>query len=227
MDKAEVNIDAKPSGWYYADLTVAIVTVLGLCLTWVSMVYQTVAYIPFIALIAGIIVYSRKEYYADKLSKPWRIVTGIIRGALYAIALFSLSVPFIMSADVPFIYPVQKAVYLKNYTDPESIFGFLPDTIPSNAENYKVRFVPKVLQGEAYIQIEFFTDRLQLEKYRAYAQSCGAVKTEANKGWQEYLNEKTGTAEGAEAWEFPASTGGGCRAAYYICPESGFFMITW
>lgn len=228
LDKADENIRIKPSGWYYADLAVAVLTVLGLWFTMTPVMFWAFSRVLIIALIAGIIVYARKKYYADKLSKPWRIAAWVIRGTLYALALFSLSTPFIISADLPVLYPLQKAIYLKNYTNPESIFDFLPDNIPSNAENYRVRFVPKFLQGEANIQIEFFTDPPQLEEYRNYAKSRGAVKLNRNEGWEQaYINERTGREEAAEIWEFPAPTGGGYPASYCICPESGYFMIYW
>lgn len=228
MDNAEENIRIKPSGWYYADLAVAVVTLLGLGFTGLSIIYHAaIFYVPVIAFFAIIIVGLSKKRYTHKLSKPCRIAAGIIRGTLYAIVLFSFAVPVIMDKSEPALYPLQKAIYLKNYTDPESIFDFLPDNIPSNAENYRVRFVPKFLQGEANIQIDFFTDPPQLEEYRNYAQSRGAVKLNRKDGWEQaYINERTGREEAVEIWEFPARTGG-YHAVYCICPESGYFMIYW
>ncbi|MDE7293974.1 MAG: hypothetical protein K2N72_06090 [Oscillospiraceae bacterium] len=227
MDKAEENIRPKPSGRYKADLTVAAVTFLGLWFTflvayWFSMV------VSHIALIAGIIVFVCRKLYSNDLSKPWRIVTGVIRGVLYAVALSALALPFFMKVQSPFLYPVQKSVYSFNFADRgESVLYFLPDSIPEDASKYKIKMFPGVLQAEPYIQIEFSTSSGQLEEYRSFAQSCRAVKVETSKGWQEYLNEKAGREQTVEAWQFPVPTGGRYHATYYICLESGYFLIVW
>ncbi|MCM1578969.1 MAG: hypothetical protein NC078_09245 [Ruminococcus sp.] len=221
----EAYVSPKPSGWYYADMAVAVGTVLWQWFTFTAMIFRAVAYVPFIALGAGMIVHSRKEYYADKLSTPWRIVTGTIRAGLYALALFSCSLIFIMGADEPALYPLQKAVYMKNYREPENIFLFLPDNIPLDAKNYKAQFTPAFLQGSAFIRIEFFTESTQLNKYRDFAKKCGAVKTSAHDSWAEYIAGTAGITETPEEWQFPVK--GGYHAYYYIWPESGYFMILW
>ncbi|MDE6592050.1 MAG: hypothetical protein K2K57_03175 [Oscillospiraceae bacterium] len=227
MDKAEEYIRAKPSGWYKADLTVAVVTVLGVWFTFLGMAYRVALDVSIIALIAGIIVFARKKHYSDKLSKPRRIAAGVIRGVLYAIALSAFAVPFFMKVQSPFLYPVQKAIYCFNFGDMrESTLYFLPDNIPDDAGEYKIKMVPGVLQSESFIQIEYSTSSEQLSEYRSFAQSCRAVKVETNKGWQEYLNEKAGREQTVEQWKFTAPAGG-YYASYYICPESGYFLIVW
>lgn len=228
MDRAEENIRPKPSGWLYADLAVAAVTVLGVWLTFIGMAYVVAFYVSVFAFIACIIVTLCRKLCSYKLSKPWRIVTGVIRGVLYAIALSAFAVPFFMKAQSPALYPVQRAIWCSNYVDRgESTMYFLPDNIPDDAGDYKIKMFPGVLQAEPYIQLEFSTSDRQLAEYRNFAQGCRAVKVETNKGWQEYLNEKAGREQTVEAWQFPVPTGGRYHATYYICPESGYFMITW
>lgn len=226
MNKAGEYI--KPSGWLYADIAVAAVTVLGVWFTFLGMAYVITLYVSGFAFIACIIVTLCRKHYSVKLSKPWRIVTGGIRGALYVIALSAFAVPVIMAMSKPALYPVQKEIYSFNFSDRgESVLYFLPDNIPDDVGDYKIVMAPGVLQAEAYIQIEFSTSSEQLEEYRSFAQGCRAVKVETNKGWQEYLNEKAGREQTVEAWQFPVPTGGRYHATYYICPESGYFLIVW
>lgn len=219
MDKAEENIRIKPSGWYYADLAVAAVTVLGLGFTGINMVYHVIFYVPVIAFILFNIVFSCKEHYTHKPSKPWRIASGVIRGVLYAIALFSFAVPVIMEKSEPDLYPLQKTIFSFNYTDRgKSTLYFLPDKIPRNARDYKIEMFPGLLQEKDRIRIEFFTTSEWLAVYRSHAQSCGAVKST-----ERYENKKTGMEESAEVWKFRIYEER--YAVYYICPESGYFMI--
>ncbi len=222
MDKAEKCIREKPSGWYYADLAVAIVTVLGLGFTWISIIYQAIFYIPVIAFAAIIIVLLCKKYYLVRLAKPWRIAAGFIRVTLYAVVLLSFAVPFIMfTSDDPALYPVQKEIYRLNYVDRgERVLYFLPDNIPDDAGDYKIKMFPGLMQAEDYIRIEFFTSSGQLTEYRNFAQSCGAVKTEAI-----CVNEVTGREETVESWKFHIY--GDRYAVYFIWPESGYFTLTW
>lgn len=155
-----------------------------------------------------------------------RVIMGIVRTVSYTAALTVVGLYCMQASKQPVFYPVDKAVFCANYTDPDEMFFFLPDKIPSDARDYHRSFVPAWQDG-ANIRIEFFTDTAQLEEYRNFAQSCGAVKTETNKDWQEYLNERTGREEAVEVWEFPEPKGGGSHAIYYICPESGYLMIDW
>ena len=221
MDKAKENIRAKPSGWLYADIAVAAVTVLGVWLTFLGIAYVIAFYVSVFAFIACIIVTLCRKLYSVKLSKPWRIVTGVIRGALYAIALSAFAVPVIMVMSEPALYPVQKAIYRLNYVDRgESTLYFLPDNIPDDAGDYKIKMFPGLMQAEDYIRIEFSTSSEQLTEYRNFAQSCGAVKTEAI-----CVNEMTGREETVESWKFLIY--GDRYAIYFIWPESGYFTITW
>lgn len=218
------QVKAKPSGWYYADLAVAIAVFVGLGVTWMALAYNVIFHVPAAALVIAVAVSSCKRLYSKKPPKPLRIALGVVRGMLYAAGAASFAVPVIMMSDEPELFPLQQAIYRENYSDRgESIFYFLPDKIPENAADYNIRMVPALLQGAPYIQIEFFTDTAQLDNYREYAVSCGAVMETPGDGWQKYLTEKTGSSY-VEAWKFPSN---GYTPYYYICPESGYFMITW
>lgn len=223
-DNGQEQVKQNVSGWYYADITAAIAVFIGLGATWAGMAYYVICHVSVAAFVIAVTVNLCKKLYCKKPPKPLRIFLGVVRGVLYSVGAASLAVPVIMMSDAPVLFPLQQAIYRENYSDRgERIFHFLPDKIPKNAADYKIRMVPAILQGEPYIQIEFFTDNAQLDSYREYAESCGAVRETPADSWKEYLTEKTSSSE-AEAWKFPAD---GYTPYYYICPESGYFMITW
>ncbi|MDE7293976.1 MAG: hypothetical protein K2N72_06100 [Oscillospiraceae bacterium] len=229
MKKAECaeskNAKNKVSAWYYIDFAVNML--VSPFAFFVSMFYAVYLKFWAILFVCFIVMCIFPDYYQKPPPARFiRVIMGIVRTVSYTAALAVVSLYCMQGSKQPVLYPVDKAIFCANYDDPDKMFFFLPDKIPSDARDYHSMFAPAWLDG-ASIRIEFFTDTAHLEEYRSFAQSCGAVKTETNKDWQEYLNERTGREEAVEIWEFPKPEGGGYRATYYICPESGFFMINW
>ncbi|MDE7293975.1 MAG: hypothetical protein K2N72_06095 [Oscillospiraceae bacterium] len=229
MKKAECaenkSAKGKVSAWYYVDFAVSLLAcVFSFLITAFLRIYFIFFAIELVCFVSVCtLIYSYKK---PPETRAGRVLMRTVRVTVYTAALAGAFLLF-MPSDIPVLYPVDKAVFVFNYTDTD-MFYFLPDKLPSNARNYYGRFVPGFGQGSAGIRIEFFTDTAQLEEYRSFAQSCGAVKTENKGGWEQgYINEKTGREEAVEIWEFPKPEGGGYRANYYICPESGYFMIVW
>lgn len=220
----------KVSGWYYADLAVAIVALVLTSGSWLPFMFCMLRPFPGIFLAAGILVFASKGHYRKNVrgGRPRRIAAGIGRGIFYAAALTAVGLNYAAISAEPALYPVRKAIYCFNYGDmAESIFCFLPDKIPGNAENYQITMSPRFLQGEAIVGLKFITDKAWLDSYRDRAADCGAVKKNAGSLWQKSVKEATGIEEALELWEFPRQEYGGHRAVCVIGPESGYFMITW
>ncbi|MDE6592049.1 MAG: hypothetical protein K2K57_03170 [Oscillospiraceae bacterium] len=213
------------SAWYYIDFAVnLLVSPFAFFISFFYTIYFKFFAIEFVCFFVMCI-------FPDYYKKPpaahlIRVIMGIVRAVVYTVALTVVALSCMQASKQPVFYPVDKAVFCANYTDPDEMFFFLPDKIPSNARDYQRSFMPGWLD-RASISIDFFTDTAQLEEYRNFAQSRGAVKVETNKDLQEYLNERTGREEAVEVWEFPEPKSGGYHATYCICPESGYLMINW
>ena len=207
------------SGWYYADLGVSLATCMFAFFP-AGMFWVYVRILAVGLVCAAAVIRLKKHYTKPLMEHSRKIFHGILRAAIIINALAAVGVFCVLTSDQPLVYPVRKAIYCEN--DTEGIFHFLPDRIPENAVECQIHMSPGFLQAEAYIQIKYFTDTAQLDSYREYAKSCGAVKVTPVDGMKIYLTEKTGSSE-AEAWKFPAD---GYTPYYFICPESGYFMIT-
>lgn len=221
-NKSSKSANGKVSAWYYVDFAVSF---LACFFSFFPSAFFRVYFIIFatqlVCFVAvSILIYGYKK---NPETKPGRVLMRTVRVMVYTAALAGLFV--FHKPSGPVFYPVDKFVFCANYDDPDKMFFFLPDKIPSDARDYHSMFEPGWLDG-AYIQIEFFTDTEQLNEYRNFAQSCGAVKTDSKECSEyRYASERTGSGENVEIWEFPRPEGG-CRAKYCICPENGFFMIT-
>ena len=224
-NKSAKSANGRVSAWYYVDFAVSLLAcVFSFLITAFLRIYFIFFAIELVCFVSVcILIYSYKK---PPEARAGRVLMRTVRVTVYTAALAGAFLLF-MPSDIPVLYPVDKAVFCFNYTDTD-MFYFLPDKLPSNARDYHGRFVPGFGQGSAGIRIEFFTDTAQLEEYRSFAQSCGAVKTN-NKGSREqkYVNEWTGRVEAVEVWKFPEPRGDGHHATYCICPESGYFMIVW
>lgn len=211
------------SAWYYADFAVGLATcVYTFFLAGMFAIYGRILAVGLVCTVA--VVCLKKHYMKPFDGRFRKIFHGMLRSVIIINAVAAVGIFCILRSDSPLVYPVRRAIYCYNYSDRgERIFRFLPDKIPENAVECKVQMSPGFLQAEPYIQIEYFTDTAQLDIYREYAESCGAVMVTPTDRIMRYLTDKTGSSE-VEAWKFPAD---GYTPYYYICPESGYFMITW
>lgn len=173
------------------------------------------------------IAVGKSFYYLDEpKEKHYKTVTCIIRSVLYPIAILSLILPLTLHNNWKWYYPVQKAVFLSNYTSSKG-FDFLPNFIPMNAEDYQVNFRSKILQGEAEIIISFYTDIDTLKKYEEKALAANAeifqITDEKCVSWFNNLTEKGIETEGAVIYEFESR--GWYTPIYIINENTGYFML--
>ena len=183
-EQGQEKIKEKVSGWYYADLAVSIAVVIGLGATGVSLFWafsfgrKLVSLVPVAAVIIGAAVFVYKDKYRVQLSKPLRIVSGIIRVVLYSAAAAAFALPCIMRlGDSPVFYNIQREIFSENFADcGEEFLRYIPDKIPKNAVDYTIRCSPRFLQAEAHFEISYAASPEQLEEYRDFAEANGAKK---------------------------------------------------
>lgn len=174
----------KVSRWYYADLAVSIAVIVGLGATGVSLFWafsfgrKLVSLAPVAAAIIGAAVFVYKDKYQMQLSKPLRIVSGIVRGILYTAAAAAFAIPCIMLfVKSPVFYNIQREIFGEMFADHgKGFLRYIPDKIPENAGDYTIRCSPRFLQAEAYFEISYVTSPEQLEEYRNFAEANGAKK---------------------------------------------------
>ncbi len=222
---ANKSVKSKVSAWYYVDFAVSLLAcAFSFLITAFLRIYFIFFVIELVCFVAVCILID--SYKKPPETRAGRVLMRTVRVTVYTAALAGAFL-FFKPLDSPVLYPVDKAVFCFNYTNTDK-FYFLPDKMPSNARDYHRMFMPGFGPGSPGIRIIFSTDTAQLEEYRNFAQSCGAVKTNNKRDWvQKYINERTGIEEDVEAWDFPKPEGSSYYATYYICPESGYFMITW
>ena len=226
-EQGQEKVKEKVSRWYYADLAVSIAVIVGLGATGVSLFWafsfgrKLVSLAPVAAAIIGAAVFVYKDKYQVQLSKPLRIVSGIVRGILYTAAAAAFVLPCIMRlGDSPVFYNIQREIFSENFADRrEDFLRYIPDKIPENAGDYTIRCSPRFLQAEAYFEISYVTSPEQLEEYRNFAEANGAKKKISNE-----FNYQTSAYEQAEIWSFPSTKGYSNYNQYVIYPESGYFV---
>lgn len=224
-EQGQEKIKEKVSGWYYADLAVAIAVVVGLGATGVSLFWAfsfgkgLVSLAPVAAAIIGATVFVYKDKYQVQLSEPLRIASGIVRGILYTVAAAAFALTYIMRlGDSPVFYNIRREIFSENFADHgEDFLRYIPDKIPKNAEDYEIICSPRFLQAEAHFEISYVTSPEQLEEYRDFAEAKGAIKKDTSE-----FNYHTSAYEQAEVWSFPSKNGN--QNQYIIFPESGYFM---
>lgn len=165
------------SPWYIIDKLFLIASLAAssfFCLTGYAGVFMLLFVICFILLIMNIS--KREKYYISRGKGKGRknVLLRILVGAVIA-GIFLM--PFNMRRQWKWFYPVQRSFYISGVDGIFSVFGgstvgrLFPETIPSDAENYHVRFAPAVMQGSGYANVRYHTDRETIEKYIAKAES--------------------------------------------------------
>ncbi len=185
--------------------------------------------------------------YRPQLSKLKRRLYTILRCILYSVALVFSFLPYTMHHDAAWYYPVQRAMVMSCYTYEYRQFldDFMPHHIPSVAENYQFRYVPKILQGSSVLEISYFTNRETIAEYQEFAEEYGAKRlsltlpkrmTEEDfdldgdpgvfsddedmiRKWRCFLREDYGqNPDGMELYLFGSSL-------YVISEETGYFLL--
>ncbi len=185
--------------------------------------------------------------YRPQLSELKRRLYTILRCILYSGALVFSFLPYTMHYDAAWYYPVQRAMVLSCYTYEYRQFldDFMPHYIPSGAENYQFRYVPKMLQGSSMLEVSFFTDIEIIAEYRETAVEYGAKQlsltlpegmTEEDFDldgdptirsddenmiwkWRYFLREDYGqNPDGMELYLFESSL-------YVLSEETGYFLL--
>lgn len=224
--KKEENVKHKISKWYNIDISLCgIIIFLGMPLSMILISYSS---IWGMAIILYFVVRLGKNfYYIDKpVSKSFKIITTIVRSMLYAMVIFVTIIPLTISKDWKWYYPVQRMAYLSNYNKGSSMYEFLPEKIPSNAKEYEIRFVQKLMQGSAAIDICFYTDSKTIVEYRKKAVDYGAEKVDIMsenlryKGLLEAYNAPVDNTEIYIFWNGYENT-----AMYMLNEHEGYFRL--
>lgn len=213
------------SKWYTADLSVC-----AIVLIFYPLIFFVHAYMYKMWMIAFFLVFvillTKNNYLIDKtLPKPLKVVGIAVRSIVYTAVAVGAFIPFTMSKDWTWYYPVQRAVYLSNYSDGCFLEDFLPKTVPLDAKDYQVTFLPKILQGEAVVRISFYTDSENLAEYTAYAESHCTERHDLDKpeaeAWKKRLIEDNIDYNGAVVYEFD----GPYTPIYIINEKTGYIRI--
>jgi len=177
-------------------------------------------------------------YYIDSdRGKNFGKITKTIRISVYSAVIILFILPFTIHLQLKEYYPVQRAMYLSNYTDGSTLEYLLPDKIPKNAEDYYIRLVPKILQGSAQVDIKFITDADTVARYRSKALDYGAVlvpetitdeygeETENPKFsvWKNYLEKDGISTDDAEVYIL--KHGYENTPAYVLSQKAGYVRI--
>ena len=213
------------SKWYTADSAVCAVVLFLYPLTF--MVYEYLYRMWCTAFLFVIVqFFARKLYCTDRIYPQFLKIVGVtVRSIVYTAVAVGAFIPFTMSKDWTWYYPVQRAVYLSNYSDGCFLEDFLPKTVPLDAEDYQVTFIPKLLQGEAVVRISFYTDSENLAEYTAYAESHCTERHDLDKpeaeAWKKWLIEDNIDYNGAVVYEFD----GPYTPIYIINEKTGYIRI--
>lgn len=219
--------ERKFSIWRYIDILLCFL--LAFPMSMIGLAYSYYSTIWLISMPLLFVLWLAKPLYDKNRPTPkWlRYVTGILRTVLYVIAGIAMLIPQTMGLDWKWYYPVQRSVYLSNYSEGCFLERFLPETIPLDAEGYQATFIPKILQGEAVVEISFYTDSEMLDNYITHAKSQDTQlydinSTKAQK-WKNWLIEDQINDSGAVVYEFDAS--GAYTPVYIINEKTGYIRI--
>lgn len=229
------------SGWFWLDLAAALaVVLLG------GLIVLTYSFLEIVYLLCMILVIAiplcRKLYRTSNdeetfrtRKKPFIIV---LRTVYYCAALSVFVIPMMMHCDIKQVYPVQRSIFISN--NPacrSSIERILPEKLPEEVFRYNARFIPAVLQGEAGIEVSFFTDTDGIQQFSETAKSSGAQAVDFSpqktlegtdisdqaEYWLSIFNSKSISPKEPEVWLF----GDHAPGAWLIDRESGFIYIYW
>lgn len=213
------------SKWYTADSAVCAVVLFLYPLAFFPYAYMYRMWC--IAFLFAIFqFFARKLYCTDRLySKALKITAKVVRSIVYTAVAVGAIMPFTMNKDWTWYYPVQRAVYLSNYSDGCFLEDFLPKKVPFDAKDYQVTFIPKLLQGESVVEISFYTDSENLAEYTAYAESHCTERHDLDKpeaeAWKKWLIEDNIDYNGAVVYEFD----GPYTPIYIINEKTGYIRI--
>lgn len=208
------------SKWRIADF---ILCTLIIFLSPIALLYHYYNNIVITAFIfAGIIAFCKSIYYIEKPKiKFVKIIIVVVRSALYSIAIIGTIIPFIKT-NARWYYPVNRALFLSNYVSRSQLNDIIIEEIPKNAEDYKYTFIPKVLQGSATVDVQFFTDSTTIQQYRNKAEKYGAehykITDEKAVKWFNFMQENNADTNGAEVYDFG-------RTVYIINEKTGYFRL--
>lgn len=224
-DDGAEDIKPRLSCWFITDIAVCLLIPFFCFILMTGFAYsyvmQLAGWFP-VPLI--IIILNKKRYYKTyKRSKAAAAVAVFLRTVLYPAVIFAAVLPFTMKADIPWYYPVQREVYFSNYQS--GVPKFMPDSIPDNAEDYNAEFVPGILQSDGMIMIYFRTDEATLDKYRQFAKENGGVRQYEDNMLSWPRNYGADIADSCEVYMLPHVYGH--HPVYYICTESGYFVLYW
>ncbi len=215
--------------WRYTDILLCFL--LAFPMSFVGLAYAYYHTIWLISMPLLFVLWLAKPLYDRNRPTPkgLRYVTGILRTVLYVIAGIAILIPHTMGLDWKWYYPVQRTVYLSNYSEGSVLEMLLPETLPEEAEHYEVTFIPKVMQGSATVDIRFYTDAASIQNYRAYAERCGAehydIQDEKVQKWKNFMESSGANTDGAEVMIF--KSGYSNTAVWMLNERTGYFHIYW
>ncbi len=219
--------ERKFSIWRYIDILLCFL--LAFPMSMIGLAYSYYSTIWLISMPLLFVLWLAKPLYDKNRPTPkWlRYVTGILRTVLYGIAVIAILIPQTMGLDWKWYYPVQRNVYLSNYEKGCFLEGFLPETVPLDAEEYQVTFIPKMLQGEAAVEISFYTNSETLSDYIAHAESQNTQLYDINstnaQKWKNWLIEDHIEDSGAVVYEFDGP--GAYTPVYIINEKTGYIRM--
>ncbi len=219
--------ERKLSFWRYIDILLCFL--LAFPMSMIGLAYSYYNTIWLISMSLLFILWLAKPLYdKNRLTPKWLLyVTGILRTVMYGIAVIAILLPQTMGLDWKWYYPVQRSVYLSNYEKGCFLESFLPETVPLDAEEYQVTFIPKMLQGEATVEISFYTNSEMLCDYIAHAASqnaqCHDISSTNAQKWKNWLIENYIEDSGAVVYEFDGS--GAYTPVYIINEKTGYIRM--
>jgi len=191
--------------------------------------------------------YAKSLYDSEKpRSAAFKVITGAVRGLLYAAAIIITLLPYTMRLSYKWYYPVQRYVYTEGYNKDSPIHELLPKKLPEKTDDYKAVFSPSMGQGDGGIDITFITDDAGIAQLRSRAVNSGATHLFLDKEDEELYNS-SGSSSGSETkvnpgtWIDILARDGKSPAdmevydfeeRYHVCgyvlnAKTGYVMIRW
>ncbi|MBR6873149.1 MAG: hypothetical protein IKN17_06555 [Ruminococcus sp.] len=204
---------------------------IGGCL-FASPLWSGLTYLRITLIAAGFgVVFAVVQYILNRgepSSKVRKVSMGlrIFAGVVLALCMVLITG---MDSGMKSLYSVRKSLYcLGNGVDSEQL-SFMPDSIPSGAEDYSMRFIPSASEGIPGARIHFTADEEGVKELRETALAKGGTLVEADsfvhKKLRVYCEEQGRSIGDAEVY----SMGEYDRQcpAYLVDPETGFCVIYW
>ncbi len=136
----------------------AVIAVIGLLFA-ISGIYMKLYQLTFFFCIVWIILLLFRRNYAayENISKPYRLLGITARVIGYLLVALTVVFPFVRSAEIKLLYPLQLKYYKSTYSQSDAL-DFFPDKIPENVGDYKLEHVPTVMQGAGHTSLMFTSD---------------------------------------------------------------------